>query len=376
MHIYIITNEDNIGDNNNALGIALSIQRSASHCVTTTQTTLKQLDYTLDPDAHNIIIAAGEHHFNSLSTFAQQDLGNSTYTIWSAHQVPHDIASCLNTIDIIVLPEHVVNDDIKNIFLHSTTKVVTYPGVLHTLNQQKLTTAYEQWQTQLPDLDGKKSYLSVVLAGDAPYNDGGNTTIRRFDEANAYYFGQYVATRAQAHQQHILITNGPRTGKHDAYHNPIANNHQDPSHIDPVTLAFCEGLAANGISKNSYTLFNFIFNQPSAYHALLEAAHISNGNILLPGESTSMATECNEVLDHRLLCIYQNPAMNPIHDAFITELCKYKTIERISLNGRPIANTSNNSSQKTTATEPIGKIVLEHCIENTPSPGSPYTKFV
>ncbi len=373
MQLYIITNTENLGDDNNAKGLAMSIQQTNSEPITTTETSFDRLQNTLDPYEHNIIIAAGEHHLTDLRDFAIQDLGDSTYTLWSGHQLPNDLSSIVNIVDIVVLPYHIVNDDIKNLFQDSTTHLITCLGVAHTLNHEQLTQAHEQWQVQLPPLYEKKSYLSVVLAGDAPYNDGNRTTIRRFDEANAFYFGHYIATQAQIHQQHILITNGPRTGKHDSNHEPLANTHRDPSQIDAVTQAFCEGLATQGIQQQDYTLFNFIFGQGSAYHALLEAARRSNGHIYIPGESISMATECNDVLNHNLLSIYHNPAMNPLHEAFITELCNNKAIQRISIHGQPLAYKSNNHPSIPTVREHIGKMVVAHCINNTPPPRSPNT---
>ena len=112
---------------------------------------------------------------------------------------------------------------------------------------------------------------------------------------------------------HLLILNGPRTGKHNQMTGePVATSHRD-GRVDAVTTAFIEGLQKQGLNPGQdFTLFDFQFGKPSAYPGVLGALHATKSPIFVAGESTSMVSETADCLPG-LVTAYINGAMNENH---------------------------------------------------------------
>jgi hypothetical protein len=124
----------------------------------------------------------------------------------------------------------------------------------------------------------------------------------------------YLAPIVKEEKAHLLILNGPRTGKHDQETgNIIESSHRDGG-VDAVTTAFVEALKRQGLTQGKdFTLLDFQFGKPSAYPVVLGALLATKSPIFVAGESTSMVSETADCLPKGLVTAYTNTAMNENH---------------------------------------------------------------
>jgi len=225
----------------------------------------------------------------------------------SCHQFTPDHAQLKDIADIVVLPKHVVTPDIQNNLESGHTKLIQTVGVPHSYTPKNVEESYKQASIKLPQ---SESYVGVILGGDAPTPDK-KTQYYTAEEAVklAAYITPYVKGKA-----HLLILNGPRTGKHDQKTGkPIASSHRDGK-VDFVTTSFVEQLKKEGLEEGKdYTLFDFQFDAPSAYPLVLGTLLVKKGPMYVAGDSTSMISETADCLPKGHVIAYTNGAMNENH---------------------------------------------------------------
>ncbi len=221
----------------------------------------------------------------------------------------------IGKINFIALPVHALGDFEKKIE-GTQTHLIKTVGVPHNRNIPIIEDIYNKNKSNIPHSD---SYLGIILGGDAPTPD---QKMLLFTENNARELARSVA--AVIGTRHLLIINGPRTGKYDpsrpleASYEEIKTAHRDGK-PDFVTQAFIEELKKQGLPQAQLTVFDFQFNPTpnQDMNLLLGAIRATHSSILVPGESTSAISESVDVLSPKSVIVYHNSAMNPIHEAHV-----------------------------------------------------------
>jgi hypothetical protein len=314
--LYIYTDPKNVGEYNQLKGIAHSLQQIASNTMKQeefdtqqTQNLLKAITDNLNPDLGNrgIILAAEAHSLPVITALKPQE---NIVIAFSSHQFNEGYQKLKDIADIIALPQHTLSpQDIKALSSDSTTVVQTV-GVAHNLDRDTIRESYNQNQAKIPPAN---KYLGLILGGDAPKPEG---EMLYYTAEEAQNLAKYVATGILKDNAHLLILNGPRTGKHD-------NKSKDPKVLDtshrngvqdPVTQSFIAQLKEEGfIEGENFTLFDFQYDQPSEYKTVLGALLVTASPLLVAGESTSMVSETADCLPSGLVTAYTHDAMNRNH---------------------------------------------------------------
>ncbi len=321
LNIYCVIDGKHLGDDGNAIGIAQSLNAhylSEQSAVSLQMVSLAQLPEYFDPTQTHLVIAAGAHHLPGLIDFSHTHGHlDAVTTLWSSHQTCDMLPSALNSIDFLALPRHAITPSLHADCAQSRTTLISTLGVAHNVSLMQLDQQASEWLDKIPRHLG---YLVVVLGGDAP---AGDQQPQLFTTEYAYRLGQHTAQIAQEKNLHLLVTNGPRTGQHNPVSFAPLPVHQLNSKLDLVTQAYLSGTEHTSQGSDSLlSLYNFTFGQPSAFLALLGTARQhANSLYYLPGESTSMISQAVDLLTHNSLVVYDTPAMNPQHSAFVDDIC-------------------------------------------------------
>ena len=316
--IYLFTNPDFVGDRNQVLGIARAVA-SPSNIVevdardaAAVASAVSRVQNTLQTGQKVVAITSGEY---GAQVIAQLPEHENLITCHSSHQYAPSHPMLFGKAKIVALPTHAVDNVLRASYAHSptalvqtTTRLVQTIGVAHNLTREEL--AYEATQLGLP---ADKDYMAVILGGDAEAPD---RTMRYYTVEAAQALGAHLAAEARTHLCHLLILNGPRTGKHNPQTGAI-NEDAHKGSVDPVTQAFVDTLRSKGLQEGSFTLFDFQFGVPSAYKAVLGTiARQEDSMIFVPGESTSMISECIDTLPGKVT-IFTHEAMSEVHHAHV-----------------------------------------------------------
>lgn len=259
-----------------------------------------------------VLLGVGE---KTISQFSELLPLEDVVTAHLCHMLTNSHTLLVGKVDFIALPVHAVGNfeqEIKG----TRTNLIKTTGVSHNREISIIEDIYNKNKSKIPQND---SYLGVILGGDAPKP---NHEILLFTESDARKLASSVA--ATIGTRHILIINGPRTGKYNP--TPLLNNsyeeiksaHRDGK-IDFVTHSFVDELEKNGLTRKQFTLFDFQFSPvPNQdMNLLLGAIRATHSSVLVPGESTSAVSECIDVLEPDSVIVYQNSAMNPTHHKHI-----------------------------------------------------------
>ncbi|MGV2432706.1 MAG UNVERIFIED_CONTAM: hypothetical protein LVQ98_05200 [Rickettsiaceae bacterium] len=150
-------------------------------------------------------------------------------------------------------------------------------------------------------------YLSIILPGDAPDSRG---KMLYFTPKDAEKLAKHIAKIAKKSGFVVLVTNGPRTGKHDPETGKELVVHQN-NILDATSAKFIDILENN---KVLYKLFDFQKGQPSNKELIYGAViYNKDSKIFVPGESTSMVSEAVDIMPSYAVTIYHNAAMNDNH---------------------------------------------------------------
>lgn len=188
----------------------------------------------------------------------------------SSHQYTKDHGKLRNVVDIVALPKHAVSPETLEAIQSPHTRVIQTAGVAHNLSPADIQQAYHGQKANVPDA---QKYLGIILGGDAETPD---KKILCYTPEEAGQMAKYVASEIikENPQPHLLILNGPRTGKHDQGTGQVIETSHRNGHIDAVTASFIDTLKKQGLTEGKdFTLFDFQFGKPSAYPVVLGALH-------------------------------------------------------------------------------------------------------
>lgn len=267
-----------------------------------------------------ILLASGEAGINFLEKAHQLtqrlDFNNGVYC-HSSHMILQNHQNLFGFVQFIVLPEYAVSADFTerlehyNAHHHTNTQLVLTNGVPHPVNAEKIANEHHAYIKKFKWLRDTKHVILLYLGGDAPDESG---QMKFYSSEEACQTAHHIALQAQMLEAKVMVFNGPRTGAFD----PLTSQKREFAHkngdIDPVTRAAMEVFKKMGISEN-VQLYNFEFGTPSLYLAALGFLKNLKGidyTCYLPGESSSVITETNDVLLGSTI-IVTNSAMNPIH---------------------------------------------------------------
>jgi hypothetical protein len=199
----------------------------------------------------------------------------------------------------VALPETAVSQK-QAALVHKNATLELTKGVAHCVKDKTVKADAERFQGALPYVTEETTCLGIILAGDAPTTSG---EMRCFGPDDAVKQAQHIAHHIKSNllwhdQTVIMVTNGPRTGKHD----PITKQPYDPdphrSHtLDASSKAFLEELGRQlEIDTDKIYFYDFQFDAlktgPSAYKPMMHVlARSQKSYWYVPCESTSMVTE-------------------------------------------------------------------------------------
>ncbi|MDF3033930.1 MAG: hypothetical protein K0R76_884 [Alphaproteobacteria bacterium] len=310
--LYLLYDGTRAGEKNQVLGVANALDKLLPKSTVRKEFDLKDreaflsaIDKNLAESQNKGIIIAAEA--GSIAVLTQLKPRPNIVIVHSSHQYTKDHASLRNVADVVALPQYVITREILEALQSPYTVLVQTAGVPHNLSPRDIQAAYEKDGRNLPSAP---SYLGVILGGDAETPD---KKILYYTEEEARQLAGYIAPQIRGEKTHLLILNGPRTGKHNQKTGElIATSHRD-GRVDAVTAAFVKALKTHGLTPGQdFTLLDFHFGQPSAYPVVLGALKAKKGRILVAGESTSMVSETADCLPG-LVTAYINGAMNENH---------------------------------------------------------------
>lgn len=283
---------------------------------------------------------------DNIQSFSKEDI-----LIWSGHQPFKDLFPISNKISVIFLPKHAVSEHDRFI-LNGKTKLILLDGVPHRIMKSTLNEAREQYESNHGRFPSDAHKLTaIILPGDAPDENG---VMKFFTPDDARTLARNIVKEEGIHQ-HLLVSNGPRTGSHD--YQTGAKLNPSPHHvqiIDSVSAAFLDELKKLKISKIDFLDFQFS-NLPSAYQALLSLA-TRGMKIHIPGESTSMVTEATDVAEN--ICIDIVPSMNASHHSQVAALQESGLAAILSWDGK-MSREKMKSTPKTTSAELAARFLVD-----------------
>jgi Mitochondrial fission ELM1 len=307
----IFLDQDQMGDKNQALGVYEAYQRWEPN---TQKVEIPVNDRELlrtavtkaakEDEKKPIVLAVGEKTVIPLSEVLPL---KEAITVHLCHMVTTNHEKLIDKVDHLALPAHTISQLV--VPKESRTKLIETIGVAHNRQVSQIEKACNENTAKLPQA---AEFMGVMLGGDAPTPEG---KILLFTEDNARQLARFIAK--EQGNRHLVITNGPRTGKFD----PKTMEENKTVHRmgvkDPVTLAFVEELEKNLVKPEQYTLFDFQFGQKSDMDVILGLLRAHKAELYVPGESTSSISESIDVMPDHAVTVYENVAMNEVHKAHV-----------------------------------------------------------
>ena len=203
----------------------------------------------------------------------------------------------------ITMPEHAIDETIRNIAQTQRLTLLPTQGVLHTMSAEALA------NEDISAIHLTDAKVGLILGGDAETPDGG---WKVFSVENAQRLANEIAKFQKRTGDKLLITNGPRTGRSATAHKT--------EELDVISAAFLQELEREGlVNGTDFEFFNFQFGKPSTLKAVMKIVMNNKGFMIVPGESTSSISEILAVMP---ASIYAHDAMNEQHGAFVEKLTR------------------------------------------------------
>jgi len=312
--LYLFYNDKNVGEKNQVLGIARFLKQSFPDMTETTvkledqETLLSDVRENFQEGSGNkgILVTAGNDGIALLEHLGAQP---NMVLAHSSHQWTEDHNRLKGVADIVSLPRHDITPENLGSLESPYTRVIQTAGVAHNLSVADIQKAYHEQKGTLPNAS---KYLGIILGGDAETPD---KKMLYYTPEEAKDIAGYIALqiREENPQPHLLILNGPRTGKHHPLTGKVIETRHRDGNKDGVTRVFIETLKAQGLTEgNDFTLLDFQFGKPSAYPVVLGALQATKSPVFVAGESTSMVSETADCLPG-LVTVYTHSAMNGNH---------------------------------------------------------------
>lgn len=355
--LYMTANPINQGDVNQVAGIQHAIENLSSEKMPSLfldarqpDALVKQVTEALAKGQKVLLIGAGE---GGLQAIKNLKMHPHLIICLTSHQLlaGYKNADVLAKVNFIALPAHVSAKDKELI----GAKLIETVGVSHNRQASKIEEIYEKWQKELPTCS---SYLGVILGGDAPLPPP-TKGMKWFTEKDVVSLANYIAPLAKEKKSCVLVLNGPRTGKYDKNQQEMLTVHRN-GESDPLSKLFLKKLKEQGITA---TFFDFQHKSEGSknserpyntFELVIGALRAHDGVLLVPGESTSMISEAVDTLPSRKVIVYQNTAMNEVHEAHVaSELAAGRIIVLEDYmkfkNPRPESGAAKPSAAKTMA---------------------------
>lgn len=355
LKLYLLSNHDNAGDHNQALGISKVFEKflsspSALLDIDVNKESAENIKEKVEKELMQekvVIIGTGEGGIQGIKDLTPNPnliIGLTSHTFLSGY----DDSDLLKKVSFIALPVHISTEIKKKL----GTKLLEITGVAHNRNAESADETYKTWKSELPS---NPLYIGVVLGGDAPMP---SNEIKLFTKKDAEQLANYISSTIK--DGCILVLNGPRTGKHDDNKQEIKTAHKD-GNLDRVTQDF-KTILESKIEPTRVKVLDFQFNHKPPYNSfdlVAGAVKATNGKMFIPGESTSMISEAVDILSPGQVIVYNDSAMNEVHKAHVQSefqanrislLDNYKNVESL--------NTSYEGP-KASAAETIAKRLLE-----------------
>jgi len=313
MKILLLTNTNFVGDNNQLKGIQLAIQAKLKEQCEFQQIEESEFDANLLGEK-DIVLVSGSHGLIIADQIKQSKPG--TKIVWSGHQYFDEFNSIKYFPDIVALPGTALSGSDKTEIKKRTQLIVT-AGVSHCVNDQTVTEDHVKFKGDLPDHARYPKQIGIILAGDAPTTEG---KMLFFNEENAIKQAAIISSRLKAYGYNatdtaIMITNGPRTGKH----NPDTGNAHNPEphrsgEVDASSKAFLDAINEE-MNQSQVFFYNFQFDGPSAIKPMMKQVADSQAGLwFVSSESISALTESSFVLEKGIpVVIYHPSSENPAH---------------------------------------------------------------
>lgn len=369
--LYLLYDGGRVGEKNQVLGVARFLKEYLPEDTVRKEFELKdQEEFLLDvrqnlteePNNKGIVVAAEVESIGIIKQFKPQP---NIVIAHSSHQYTKDHAGLKGVADIVALPQYVVTDEVREaIESPPHTILVQTAGVAHNLSLKDIQEAYEGNKDRLPVAP---AYLGVILGGDAETPD---KKLFYYTAAEAAQMADYIAPLMKEKKAHLLILNGPRTGKHDQTTGEVIKTSHRDGQPDAITQAFMKRLQEQGRAPDQdFTLFDFQFGKPSAYPVVLGVLHATKSPIFVAGESTSMVSETADCLPG-LATAYTNGAMNENHRkhcASEQEAGRIRLLENNKGEWRLLeAAAASSSKDSRPASRIIAEAVQKRCEEKFP----------
>lgn|GEM_PF-6642193 len=308
MKVLALTNPAFVGDNNQVLGITAAMRaRDASTSV------INEADLNIDelsPDT--LIVAAGDHGLRIID--AIKNKRPEILALWSGHQFFDDFQSITHWPNTLALPKTAVSEEHKLFIAQHKTRLELTDGVAHNVHLGTIRDDMNRFKGTFPLTERYPVQIGIVLAGDAPTASG---EMRFFGPDDARKQAQFIAQHIKrqnvwSEKTAIMITNGPRTGKHNAETGEIYS--PDPhrsGEVDASSSAFIEALSHELQAKpEQISFYDFQFaNLPSAYKPLMFDIMINERSMwFVPCESTSMVSESTWLVERCVDVVVYHPA--------------------------------------------------------------------
>ena len=367
-NLYIISDKSFVGDRSQLLGVAREATeyfKSKSVTVNIEEYDISQLKSLEEKIKNNndlsVLVSVGYYGIKSIMELKKdKDIVNKIIAVHLSHQLlDNGESSHLDLIqakdndqfgaDIVVLPEHVLGEDLRKKLTGANTVLVSTRGVPHNLQLADIDEDYNKYKSQIAV---NEKYLAVILAGDVP---DGKDKYKCYITEEAEKLAMYVSDMALKNNYFVLVSNGPRTGKYDCQAQNKRDVHDQNSSLDPITLRFQQVLTKRNVP---FKLFDFKLNQPSMYKALLGSVlHNNNSLILVPGESTSMVSEVIDTINSDRVIVYFTPTMNQEHIKHVRQEFDYGHASVIDQDMHLQLKENKTSISTTPANEVIAKAI-------------------
>jgi len=147
MKIYVLTNPDFVGDNNQLIGIQLAIQARLKDQQCEFQH-IKEADFNVDLLVNeDFVFVSGSHGLLLAEAIKQHDLNHQV--LWSGHQYFSEFSLIQHLPDIIALPETALSENEKTALMEKTKLIIT-AGVAHCVNDNTVEKDHAIFKGQLP----------------------------------------------------------------------------------------------------------------------------------------------------------------------------------------------------------------------------------
>ena len=321
----MLTNPGYVGDNNQLLGIKMSISIDAD-CIS-----IPEQDFNVDIlEDNDVVLLAGNHGLNQIERI--KGTHKKTLVVWSGHQFFNEFKTLSAWPDLVALPKSACTPELHQLIPKYSTLIET-DGVAHAINETTINADLTQFQGTLPDVASYSTAVGIIIAGDAPTLDG---RMKYFDPDSARLSAKQIVDHIRANhlgdvQTAFVITNGPRTGKYDPVSGLV---HSPEPHrqgmSDLSSQAFVDVFKVE--FPGQVYFFDFQFGSVSAYKPAMNlVSKATRGAWYVPAESSSMVTESTFLSSRSVpVVIYMPPSANDTHLALVEDAHRNRLVSLVS----------------------------------------------